>query len=183
MNTRTKIVITKKIKVFPLLVLLTLIFSCSKADSDPETQFVNPGHINFYYLRVSIQDAFGIDQLKGIAYNENTFYVEPSLYTLYAVPSVDLNPRVMRLGQLRIIKTEDNDYLEFVSGCWFEDPVVTFMFSCPYIFGDNERRKIISYWKPGDKAPFLNCYRILFNGKEYPATDFNSFWSTATLVL
>jgi len=67
-------------------------------------------------------------------------------------------------------------YLFFETGSlksWGDDPLpfaekITFKLSCPYIFGNDVSKDIVTYWVCEHKNEFsAKCYRVEFDGKDY----------------
>ena len=59
---------------------------------------------------------------------------------------------------------------------------ITFMFTCPDLFGDDEVHEIVTWWELRGEGFHTKCTRITYDGKEFPVKD-ESGLPIATIIL
>ena len=169
--------------------------SCSNKDD------LNPFHS--YYFYIAIQDVSGNDLIDGIGVDHDNELKdgEYSLEIVYPDLCMDVNyqrinyPSAYEYTSLRHqpaisvqkfggryflgIFVVTNHRTMHIKNCPFAN-TLTFNLSCPYIFGDDAVREIVTYWSmdpsyhpeyQNNKKWFKNrpqsfCYRVVFDGKE-----------------
>jgi len=114
-------------------------------------------------------------------------HCEDSYYAHYNNPAcaepAPLFPTLMLSGVV-----DGKYYLEFTEfsvkneKCSSLDRKITFILTCPYVFGDDKEHEIVTFWK-AEKIP-LSCYRIEFDDKEITEIEhvFNGL-NQATIIL
>lgn len=123
--------------------------------NEPKEQATS-GEVKDYKLDIILSDP-------GELYNNK-------LYNVNDPEAVELayNPPVLMYRH-----TEENIYIEnyfgLYSGVVSPQDKLTYELTCPYIFGDNDKHVITTYWKTdlGEKkydTYFLKCYKIEFDG-------------------
>jgi len=60
---------------------------------------------------------------------------------------------------------------------------ITFRFTCPDLFGDDEVHEIITWWEPRGEGFHTKCTCITYDGKEFPVKDEYAEQPIATIIL
>ena len=69
-------------------------------------------------------------------------------------------------------------YGQSIEYCDFAEKII-FRLTCLYLFNDNEAHDIVTWWEiPSGRPDLTICYRIEFEGKEFPVKE-----SIATIIL
>lgn len=141
-----------------------------------------------FSFALSFQDTSGKDLVKGIEYTPNsmnynyTGLIEEKLYTLRAFDSED--PKPTRSSMLGYIEGSDNySYLVFFGRGGLKSKLeITYLLTCPSVFGDDEEHEIVAYCK--EKKNAYVCYRLTFDGEDIvPVEGILSWKQTSSTVV
>ncbi|MDR2146347.1 MAG: hypothetical protein LBE91_07810 [Tannerella sp.] len=72
-----------------------------------------------------------------------------------------------------------------VESCSALERTMTLKLTCPYVFGDDKEREIVTFWEADDlERPDMVCYRIEFDGEEITGiTHIFNYLYEATIIL
>ena len=192
----------KKFRIILLLSLLIMFTSC------PFPGHIDKIPSFSYLLFLSIQDESGNDLVKGLdcyplndsykgtftlpcveimakEYDFNVVFSKPcvkgsymssSLYMTTTFPTVWLD------------SNSNIDYLVFVvhssreKNCMNDDSTLNFQLSLPRVFGDNEKREIVSYWS-NYMYNFMRCTKLEIDGKEITEFEYDGNITKAVLIV
>jgi len=160
----------------------------------------------YYPLGLCFQDASGNSLAKGIGLEHwipsdapveyaTRGDVIPDLYTLDILvfePHNNIEPYVIPNAFHRRLTTNTfwgswhltNDFPLSVDK-YPDTKKIIYRLKCPYVFGDEEVREVVTYWTKTTKSGVnfnTECYRIEFEGNEYKITNTGGYY-TATIVL
>ncbi|MDR2146348.1 MAG: hypothetical protein LBE91_07815 [Tannerella sp.] len=163
----------------------------------------NEQKLKVYNLALSFQDASGNNLVKGIglsswccgtdipAEQAQSGIVERDLYALDIMTPCKKRP--IAPGRyddpaIGMLKYNDSYFLTF-DYAHLEDECpaieeITFQLKCPYVFGDDEKHEIITFWKADNSETGMVCYRIEFGDKVITeiVNEFNDL-NRATILL
>jgi len=182
----------KTLKLTVLILTMLIINSCGK---DKDKNLYSPKRFYDCLLWIRFQDTQGNDLANGIDWsqeeNQAAINKNKELYTLEIVyPEVYMDPVWTHyhsggayipshsIGYKLNISIDKNNsyYLSFhpqtsVKRSFDKElPLaekIIYKLKCPYIFGDDSVYEIVTWWEI-EKETLAICYRLEFDGKEFP---------------
>lgn len=150
-----------------------------------------------YDLLLGFQDAGGNDLVKGLEVTEpagsiQTDFVAPGQYVLSCSPDryeLGFGPKpgaiydnLSRYPKLLLVKPEpgisDNYLLGVSMDSYKKDDLekITYLLTCPHVFGDQQTHEIVTRWEKSDSAIANDdntrvCRLVAVDGKEFSAVS------------